>query len=436
MIDVDGQIATRFVQVAKPFDGLSGLLPGQLFTAAAPLSVYVSPQLPMTATEMPGVLRPVWEPGTLLLVRPEDAGVPSFTEEQPFMETLPNCPPGHPAAPVDVAPHNLDALLLGFPGTLVYMRLSPGATKQLCARRLGVEPDDLFLLRQWHPFPSLVVTGQAVRHVYAWRLISQMGARRGTGIFVDARPLGQSVQFVRVFTDTLSVLDLLGMLGVEVPQGFQPMWSAAFDDAAQPAVVMPTHGDSFRIWLRRAASPVSRGAPSVPSRRPARERDGESDDEDVGRHESTGGGGAWSDLPTAARDGDAARNSRSRSPRRDTSDAVGAFTTDEVMYRGSAEHATLLGRRPRDTSDTPVSFACMTAALRSGECGEQTGPLSTASALQQRVIPTPCRSRGAPLRAEVDDLVMASPLDQCTTLLEKSNALGVGCPVQLFSAGT
>ena len=199
---------------------------------------------------------------------------------------------------------------------------------------------------------------------------------------------------------------------VEVPQRFQPMWSAAFDDAVQPAVVMPTHGDSFRIWLRRAASPVSRGAPSVPSRRPARERDGESDD----------GGGDWSDLPTAARDGDAARNSRSRSPRRDTSDAVGTFTTDEVMWnRGSAEHVTLLGRRPGDTSDTPVSSACMTAALRCGECGEQGGPLSTASALQQRVITSPCRSRGAPLRAEVDDLVMASPLDKCTTLLEKSS---------------
>ena len=205
--------------------------------------------------ETPGGIR--WRAGALLRVTHPGGDAPDFQATQHILDALPHCLPGVVAALSSFGEHPCDAVLLGQGFSQVTLRVQPDRALQQCAARLQIAEEDLYLHQQPTSFPWLWIAGKPVSLVFGWRTKRQMGHRAGVGLFVDSRPLGVPACYVRIFRHSLSVDELLEMLGVQPPDGFAAVWSFRADMHRAPDRVEVRHGDFLCVWLVPDAEEVA-----------------------------------------------------------------------------------------------------------------------------------------------------------------------------------
>ena len=115
---------------------------------------------------------------------------PSFVPAQEALDSLSHCLPGVSAATFSYTAHPCDVVLLGPGSSQTIARIDMQGSQRQCAEHLQVPREDLYLHVQHRPFEWLWVAGKPVTAALGWRLRQQMGPKRGTGLFVDCRPLG------------------------------------------------------------------------------------------------------------------------------------------------------------------------------------------------------------------------------------------------------
>ena len=254
-VQLDDPTRASFMQVVAATAVVEDVLHEDLFSDGQARSVYVAPEVLETgpaALEAPGGIR--WRAGALLRVVRPDGDAPDFQATQQVLDALPHCLPGAVAALSSFGEHPYDAVLLGPGFSQVTLRVQPDRALQQCAVRLQVAEEDLYLHQQPTPFPWLWIAGKPVSLVYGWRLKRQMGHRAGVGLFVDSRALGAPACYVHVSRHSLSVDELLEIVGVQPPPGFAAVWSFCADMRRAPDRVEVRHGDLVCVWLVPDAS--------------------------------------------------------------------------------------------------------------------------------------------------------------------------------------
>ena len=302
------QLAGAFI----PPTALPGLGPSVAYFpfdfARAALPLHPDEEVPM---ELPAA--------SLVCVQPEDRPAQEFLPVQQHLLTLHHVP----AAAHREGPGPDDepwlALFLGFDFHYFFVELAPGSVLQHLSHAVQVPRSDLYIVRQWPVFDSLVVEGRRPRACFGYRNLRDLGRPfRGRGLFVDARAASKSVAFREFHIQSITPRVLCTVMDIWVPPGYTPQCAVGDHRGGPDDAFTIVHGSTAMLWLELDTPillPTASALPASPL--PDADTDGPS---------SGGSGRHTPDLPASPSSTTGTSRSRSPPAGRFRQHAYGPFT--------------------------------------------------------------------------------------------------------------